>query len=171
MSKILAYLVCIINLVSEWSGKIIMWLLIPMTLIVFGEVVLRYVFNAPTSWGYEMTAYLFGTLSMLGGAYCMRFDVHVRMNIVRDRLSPPKLAILDISTSTLIFIFCLMLIWKAWTHAWEITLALETSGTVWNPPYWPYALMLPLAIFLLLLQALSNLMNDLFMAITRRSLR
>ncbi len=147
-----------INVISEWSGEALKWLLIPLTGIVFGEVLLRYIFNAPTIWSYELTEYLFGFLSLMGGAYCMRLDIHVRMDFMRDRVSPRRKAILDVSTSLITIFYLGVLLMEGWIYVWPAVLTLETSGTVWDPPYWPYALALPIAVTLLLIQLSGNLM-------------
>jgi TRAP-type mannitol/chloroaromatic compound transport system permease small subunit len=170
MSGSLRRLVHIINGINDWSGKIVMWLLVPMSLIVFGEVISRYFFNAPTSWGHELSAFLFVFLNFIGVVYVMRWDGHIRMDILRGRLSSHGRAILDICTSVFIFVFCILMLWKGWEFAWNATLALERSGTVWNPPYWPVTWVLPVCAILLLLQALAKLIGDLFCAITKRSL-
>lgn len=157
-----------INTISESSGNIVKWLMFPLTGIVFGEVILRYIFNAPTIWAYEMTEYLFGTLSIMGGAYCMRFDQHVRMDLVRGHLSARRKAILDVSVSIFTFFFLGVLLLKGWEYAWSALITLERSGTVWNPPYWPFTLVLPISAFLFLLQALGILASDIIKIINGR---
>jgi TRAP-type C4-dicarboxylate transport system permease small subunit len=150
-----------IDKINEWSGEIVMWISVPLTGFVFAEVVARYFFNSPTSWSSELTGYLFGALSLLGGAYCMRFDIHVRMNIIREKLSNRARSILDLCTSALIFIFLFALIYKGGTYAYEATCAMETSGTAWDCPIWPFFIILPSAAFLMILQAIRNMITDL----------
>ena len=151
----------IIDNISNWSGEIAKWIAIPLTILVFGEVLARYLFSAATSWNYELTGYLFGTFSLLGGAYCIRHDVHVRMSIVRDRCSPRVRSVIDLFTSSLMFLFLLLLLYKSGVYALEATLSLETSGTAWDSPIWPYFIVLPVSVLLMLLQAIRNLVADL----------
>lgn len=153
-----------INAISEWSGEILKYLLIAITILVFGEVVLRYVFNAPTIWGYEITEYLFGSLSLMGGAYCLRYKIHVNVSFLPNRLSTKGKAILEIVTSPIIIFFCVCLLMKGAEFAWGTIINYEHSGTVWNPPYWPYAMVLPLSVLLLLAQLLADLANNIIIA-------
>ena len=158
-----------INAVSEYSGEMVKWLFLPITFVVFYEVVVRYFFNAPTTWGYELTGYLFGTCSMLGGAYCLHFDMHVRMGLIRDRVSPRTRALIDILMMLFMLFFISVLLWKSSGYAYDTTITLERSTTVWAPPYWPYTIILPLAALMLLLQALSIFLKNIVIAVKGNS--
>ena len=159
-----------INTVSEWSGKVLMWLMLPLTILVFGEVCLRYFFRTPTVWTSELCSYIFGGAGLLGGAYIMRQDGHIRMDLIRNRLGPRGRAILDTVTSMLTLTFCFVLAWKGFLNAWDATLIKETSGTTWDPAYWPYTWMLPAGAFLLLLQTLTTLLNNIHVIFTGKDL-
>lgn len=141
-----------IGAMSEWSGRVLVWLMVPLTFLVFGEVCLRYFFRSPTVWTSELCSYMFGAASLLGGAYIMQHDGHIRMDIIRSRLSARGRAFLDILTSTITLLFCFVLAWKGFLNAWDATLIQETSGTTWDPAYWPFAWALPLGTLLLFLQ-------------------
>jgi TRAP-type mannitol/chloroaromatic compound transport system permease small subunit len=60
-----------IDKISEWTGVVISWLVIPLTAVVFYEVLLRYVFNNPTDWVYDTAWMLYSTLFLIGGAYTL----------------------------------------------------------------------------------------------------
>ena len=64
--------------VSAWFGKAFAWTILLMAFGVGYEVVVRYVFNAPTSWAFDLSYILYGTLFMMGGAYTLSRDGHVR---------------------------------------------------------------------------------------------
>lgn len=150
-----------IGSLSEVSGRVFAWLLVPISLITFGEVILRYFFNAPTSWGSELTGYLFGVMSFMSGAYCLRYGQHIRMDIIRGRLSPVCRAVLETVLSAFTYLFLGLMIWRGTLNAWETTMAFEHSGTVWNPPYWPFTWFLPVGALLVMLQELTNLTRNL----------
>ena len=160
----------IIDNVNEWSGRLLMWGMIPITLLIFSEVILRYFFNAPTVWSAELSSYLFGALSILGGGYVAHIDAHVRMDIFRSRLSPRGRALLDTFTSILTFVFCFILIWMGLFNALDATALKETSGTTWDPPYWPYTWMIPVGVFLLLLQCVATLIRDIRVILIEREM-
>ncbi|MBU1276180.1 MAG: TRAP transporter small permease subunit [Proteobacteria bacterium] len=151
-----------IEALSEWSGKIFAWLILPISLITFGEVILRYFFNSPTIWSGELIGYLFGVMTFMSGAYCLRYEQHIRLDLFRGRLGSHGKALLDIATSSFTYLFLIMLIWQGGALAWDSTQTLLTSGTVWNPPYWPFTWFLPLGALLVALQELNNLFKNIF---------
>jgi len=151
-----------IEALSDWSGKIFGWLILPISLITFTEVILRYFFNSPTIWSSELIGYLFGVMTFMSGAYCLRHEQHIRLDMVRGRLGPSAKAVLDITTSGFTYLFLIMLIWQGGLSAWESTQSLLTSGTVWNPPYWPFTWFLPLGALLVALQELDNLIKNIY---------
>jgi TRAP-type mannitol/chloroaromatic compound transport system permease small subunit len=63
---------------SAWFGKVFAWCVMVMTLGVSYEVVVRYLFNAPTPWAFDLSYMLYGTMFMMAGAYTLSRDGHVR---------------------------------------------------------------------------------------------
>jgi TRAP-type mannitol/chloroaromatic compound transport system permease small subunit len=64
--------------VSAWFGKAFAWLIIFMAFGVGYEVFVRYILNAPTSWAFDVSYIMYGSLFMMGGAYTLSRDGHVR---------------------------------------------------------------------------------------------
>ncbi|NBU01720.1 MAG: TRAP transporter small permease subunit [Betaproteobacteria bacterium] len=58
-----------IDKITEISGNIFAWLMVPLVGGVVWEVVSRYFFHQPTEWSYDLTYMLYGTMFMLGAAY------------------------------------------------------------------------------------------------------
>jgi TRAP-type mannitol/chloroaromatic compound transport system permease small subunit len=67
---------------SAWFGKVFAWCVIVMTFGVSYEVFVRYVLNAPTPWAFDLSYMMYGTLFMMGGAYTLSRDGHVRGDFV-----------------------------------------------------------------------------------------
>ncbi len=63
---------------SAWFGKAFAWLIMVMAVGVGYEVLVRYGFNAPTDWAFDLTYITYGTLFMMGGAYTLSRGGHVR---------------------------------------------------------------------------------------------
>jgi TRAP-type mannitol/chloroaromatic compound transport system permease small subunit len=63
---------------SAWFGKAFAWLIIVMAFGVGYEVFVRYVLNDPTSWSLDVSFIMYGALFMMGGAYTLSRDGHVR---------------------------------------------------------------------------------------------
>jgi TRAP-type mannitol/chloroaromatic compound transport system permease small subunit len=63
---------------SAWFGKAFAWAIMIMTLGTGYEVFVRYVLNSPTSWAFDVSYIMYGTLFMMAGAYTLSRDGHVR---------------------------------------------------------------------------------------------
>jgi TRAP-type mannitol/chloroaromatic compound transport system permease small subunit len=153
--------VAIIEAMSEWSGKTVSFLITILALMVGVEVVARYVFNHPTEWSQELSAMVFGTFSVIGGAYTLRTNGHVNMDIIYQILPLRFRAFLDLCTSVLSFAFVGVLVWKGGESAWLSIKSLEHASTIWAPPIFPVKSMLPIGAFLLLLQLIAKFLRDL----------
>ena len=57
-------------------------------LILIQEVILRYVFNAPTIWAHETTIFLCALAFVYGGLYCTARDSHIRVVLIYDAVGP-----------------------------------------------------------------------------------
>ncbi|MFH2066512.1 MAG: TRAP transporter small permease subunit [Pseudomonadota bacterium] len=138
---------------GEWSALLI----IPLTIVVLYEVVMRYVFDAPTIWGFEATTFLYGVHFMLGLSYSEVMDSHVKVDIFTARMQPRTQAILVILTNLFIFlpVFSLMTVW-AWKYAITSTLQHELNSTSWAPPIWPIKLIMAISFSFLLIQGVST---------------
>jgi TRAP-type mannitol/chloroaromatic compound transport system permease small subunit len=155
--------------ISEKSGCIFSFLIIFVMGIVGVDVVLRYGFRSSPIWAHESSIHIFGIYVVMGGAYTLLHNGHVRMDIVYNRLSARKRAILDSVTYFLFFLlFVFVLLWFGTEHACLVTRIHYTTGSVWNSPIWPSRWGLVLATFLLLLQGIASFIRSLSLAITGR---
>jgi len=157
-----------VDTINERFGKIISFLTVGMMGTIIVEVVLRYGFNSPTLWAHETAQFLYGSYCILGGAYVLLHKAHVNMDIVYARLSLRKRAILDLATSSLFFLFIVVMLWQGVILASKAVAVLEVTTTAWAPPVWPVKLMLPLAALLILLQGIVRFVRDLETAVTGR---
>lgn len=154
-----------VETISEWSGKTLSFFIVPMFLVLVYEVVMRYAFNAPTRFAQETSVFIYGTTGILGGAYVLLHDGHVRMDAIYGRLSSRTQAIVDLATSSFFFFFCGLLLWQGWEMGYFSFATREHTGTSWGPPYYPIKLVIPLATFLILLQGLAKFIRNLNSAI------
>jgi len=74
---------------SAWTGKAFAWCILVLTFSTCYEVFVRYVLNAPTVWAFDMSVQMYGALFMMGGAYALSQDAHVRGDVLY-RLMPIK---------------------------------------------------------------------------------
>ena len=68
MSKLKRF-AAFIDRMNEVVGKAVSYLVVPLTLIVVYEVMMRYVFDAPTLWAWDVNMYLGGLMTILGAGY------------------------------------------------------------------------------------------------------
>lgn len=78
--------------VSEATGRVIAWFTLAMVLVTFGIVVARYGFNAGSVAVQESVIYLHSLVFLLGAAYTLKLDQHVRVDIFYHGLSPRRKA-------------------------------------------------------------------------------
>ena len=76
------------------------------------EVVMRYLFNAPTSWSLEISEYLLVFCIYFGMAYTTQTGAHVSVPLFYSRVSKRAQRIFDAITSILLFIFWIILLWQ-----------------------------------------------------------
>lgn len=148
--------------VNRWVGEILSYFLFVIFILLFSEVLLRYLFNAPTVWTNELSQMLFGSYVILSGGYILLGGGHVNVDILYSRFSRRTRAGLDVITSVLFFLFAGMLLVYGGSLAFESLGLWEHSESAWNPPIYPVKLMIPLGALLLIFQGLSKLILDLF---------
>jgi TRAP-type mannitol/chloroaromatic compound transport system permease small subunit len=163
-------LVRTIDTISDWSGRIVCWLIIPMVGGLTYEVIARYVFHAPTIWAYDTTYILYGTHFMLGAAYALFRGGHIRTDMLYSRWSPRRQGITD-AICYLFFFFpgILLFLVFSWQEAWHAWLIDERSdASPWRPIIWPLKMAISISCFLLLLQGVAELLKSIYAARTGR---
>lgn len=92
---------------AETTGRIIAWLTLAMVLITCTVVVLRYLFQSGSIALQESISYLHAAVFMLGAAYTLRHDGHVRVDIFYQKYTPVTRAWIDLlGTLLLLFPVC-----------------------------------------------------------------
>ena len=80
-------IVKLIDKISQWTGALSAWIVIPLMVVVIIDVFQRHVLNNPTHWGYDVLWMLFSAQFLLGGAFTMLRNGHIRIDIVYGLLS------------------------------------------------------------------------------------
>ncbi len=146
---------------SKWSGKVLSFAILIMVGAVCFEVVARYVFNNPTEWAHELTTMLYGSYCLLVGAYTHLNKEHVRMDAIYQRFSRRTQATVDFFTGLLAVGFLgtyLVIACQFALRSWAVR---EFSGwSPWEPPLYPFKMVIALAVLLLLLQQIAWLIRN-----------
>jgi TRAP-type mannitol/chloroaromatic compound transport system permease small subunit len=150
-----------IDRLSTFVGQTFAWSILVLTAVVVYEVFVRYVFLAPTTWGYDVSYMLYGLLFMMAGAYTLSRNGHVRGDFVYRMLSARKQATLDLVLYVLFFfpgIIAFMV--SGWFYFMESYRQNERSMfSPSGPVIWPFKFLIPLVGVLLLLQGLAELVR------------
>jgi TRAP-type mannitol/chloroaromatic compound transport system permease small subunit len=95
-------------------GKTSAWLTLFMVVVTFVIVVMRYVFDAGLIWLQESVVWMHAFVFMVGAAYTLQQEEHVRVDIFYREMSPRRRAIVD-AIGVLVFLLplCVFLGWKA----------------------------------------------------------
>jgi TRAP-type C4-dicarboxylate transport system permease small subunit len=149
-----------INGINEVSGYISGFLILLSSLVVLHQVSVRYFFGLPSIWQTEMSIYLLMFSTFVGGAYALKHNGHVGVDLVSIKLPPRAQAYLRIATSILCLGLTVIVAWKGFNMWWEATENGWKSDTLWGPKLtYPYAI-LPLGMMLMSLQYLALVYDD-----------
>ncbi len=129
--------------------------------VMFFEVVSRYVFVSPTLWANELSLWISGFVFLMAGLYAMQQRSHIRIYIVYDIMPRWMQKSADVISVLLIWAFVIAMIWGDFNNTVDRMMRLETFGTAWDPPI-PGTLKpgIIVIIALVAIQALSNLIAD-----------
>ncbi|MGI9434334.1 MAG: TRAP transporter small permease subunit, partial [Geminicoccaceae bacterium] len=104
--------------ISAWFGKAFAWCILIMTFGVGYEVFVRYVLRAPTSWAFDLSYMMYGSLFMMAGAYTLSRDGHVRGDFVYRLWRPATQARVEFVLDFLFFFpGVIALIFAGWKYA------------------------------------------------------
>lgn len=156
-------LVSAIDTFTEWTGKIIAWLAAAMAALTTVVVVMRYGFNTGSIAGQEAVTYLHATLFMLGAAYALKTDAHVRVDIFYRRFSPTAQAWVN-ALGGIVFLLplCLLIMMISSDYvrqAWRIREISVDSGGI--PAVFLLKSLIPAMALTLLLQGIAEILRNL----------
>jgi TRAP-type mannitol/chloroaromatic compound transport system permease small subunit len=163
-------IVNIFDKISEWTGKIVSWIIVLIVGIILYEVIARYIFNKPTVWAVESSTMLHGVFLVFGGVYAMFTKSHVNMDLFYIKWSKRKRAIVDLCTFPLTIILFLTMLYFLTYYGIESLIILEHSHSPWSPPLYYSKMLLPVGLILIILQGIGDFIRNLTLAITGREL-
>jgi TRAP-type mannitol/chloroaromatic compound transport system permease small subunit len=150
-----------IDTLSEWCGKIFSWFIVAVILLSVFEVFTRRILGKPTIWTHETLGYLFCASILLTMAYTLRYKQHVSVDLLYERFTPRTKAILDSITFILFMgFFSTIFLWKGIIFAATSWAMWERTPSAFNFYVFPAKTLLPLGVFLLLVQGLSDFIKN-----------
>ena len=146
---------------SVFIGRVTMMLIICLTSVMIYEVLLRYVFEAPTLWANELSLWLAGFVFLCAGLYAMQQRSHIRIFLLYDMLPRSLQRVCDVISTSLIVLFAFFLVYGGYGEAFQKFGRWETFGTAFDPPI--PATIKPTVLFIVVMvsiQAVINLISD-----------
>lgn len=120
----------------EIIGKVVSTLILVIIAIIVFELASRTFFDHATAWAHELGSWLQVAFIFLGGAYALKHDQFVRIDLLYSRYSPKLKALIDATASSLLFaLFSFVLITRGFDFTYKSFIMHETSATgAWNGP-------------------------------------
>jgi TRAP-type mannitol/chloroaromatic compound transport system permease small subunit len=143
-------------------GELASWLMLTACAVSFINALSRYALNRSSNFWLEIQWYFFGAMFMLGAAYVLKRNEHVRVDLLYNLLGHRKRLWVDIG-GILLFLMpaCLVLGYLTFWMFWDALVTHEESANAAGLKLWPALLMFPLGFALLFLQAVSELIKRL----------
>ena len=179
--KYAAYFVRTVDAVNYRIGRVMMYGIFAMIAILLWSSFSKVAFD-PSLWTLEIAQFSLVAYYILGGPYSMQLRSDVRMDLFYASWSDKRKAQVDACTVVFLLLYLGVLLhgglsslayslghYKGDTYSFFIGLVtgsetlgrFEQSPTAWRPYLWPIKLIMCFGIFLMLLQAISELIKDL----------
>ncbi len=147
-----------IDRINDVIGRSISWLTVVMVIVTFLIVVLRYVFSIGWIAMQESVIYLHSLVFMLGAAYTLKRNAHVRVDIFYEKMSPRSRAWVDLLGAVLLLLpFCIFIIYISWNYvslSWSLLEGSRDAGGL--PAVFLLKTTIPVMAVLLILQGIAQ---------------
>ncbi len=149
-----------IDIINKYISDGLSLLFVPMTLMAMYEVVMRYFFNRPTTWVWDVNVQCFCALVVFGGAHALQQGGHVIMDIIVNKFQEKTKLIINLCVYVIFFAVLLITIWQVGMFAWNSIVISERASTIFSPPVYPIKTGILIGVCLLFLQAVSLFIRD-----------
>jgi TRAP-type mannitol/chloroaromatic compound transport system permease small subunit len=150
----------LIDRLNTGIGQLVSWLILVAVVVSAGNATIRYALNTSSNAWLELQWYLFSAVFLLCAGYTLRRNQHVRIDVIAGRMSRRTQAWIDI-LGTVFFLLPMAIIIMAlsWPMVVESFTRHEISGDAGGLVRWPAKALIPAGFFLLVLQAISELIK------------
>ncbi len=142
---------------SQLTGKAVAWLILVLILQLVYDTAARYLFNKPTVWAYDVSYMLYGIIFLIGGAYTLLDDEHIRIEVFYTKFSKRQKAVADIIGYLIFFFPCSHYPFVLWSIIHCGIMGNDGRSTVsyWSPPVYHFKSTIPVASLLMLIQGIA----------------
>lgn len=149
-----------VDAVNYRVGRFAMYLFFVMGGILLASTLSRVATGVPINWALEMSQFLISAYYLLGGAYTLQLDQHVRMDLFYSRLDARRRAITDAFTILFVIFYLVVLLGGGLSSTHYAIVYNQKNYTAWSPVLWPIKTIMTAGIFLMLLQCISAFIKD-----------
>ena len=158
--KPLLQLARLIDRLNQAVGRAVAWLILAMVLISAGNAIVRKAFNMSSNSLLEIQWSLFAAVFLLGAAYTLLSNGHVRVDLLSNRLGRRAQAWIDILGGLLFLLpLCALMLYYAWPFFVQSFTSQEWSSSPGGLILWPAKFLVPACFALLALQGLSEIIK------------
>lgn len=159
------YYVWCVDAFNRKVGRASMYLIFAMIGVLLYSSVMRAVFDRPLAWVVETAQFMLAAYYLLGGAYSMQLDSHVRMDLLYGRWSEKTRAAVD-AAAILCLIFYLAVLLAGGVSSAQYALEYgQKNYSAWAPPLAPVKIMMSAGILFMLLQSVAVFFKNLARAL------
>jgi len=150
----------IVDGLTLWAAVTGGFLFVIITLIVFYEIVARYVFNAPTTWSIDVSIYLVMWATFLGAGHTLKEGGHIMVDVVVVKFSVRHVRRIRLAVYILILVFSLVLLWRGTLACIDAVRYNEVTLSAHRFPLWLPMSAIPAGSFLLALQTICKIIDS-----------
>lgn len=157
MKKILVF----IDSLNLWIGKSFAWLILVLTLGISYEVLVRYVFRAPTTWAFDFSYINYGALFLMAGAYTLSRNGHVRADVLYRFWQPRTQATMDLVLYIIFFLPAVLAFMYSGYKFAEMSVRFR-EVSIFSPagvPVFPLKTLIPVTGVLLFIQGFAEIVR------------
>ncbi len=151
--------VAFIDRVNRWIGRVVMYGIFVMMGILLWSSISK-TFFLPSLWTLEMAQFAMVAYYVLGGPYSIQMGSNVRMDLLYSEWSDRRRAWTDAFTVFFLIVYLGVMIYGGYDSLSYSLQYGERSPTAWRPYLWPIKVIMVVGLFLMLLQAISELFKD-----------
>jgi TRAP-type mannitol/chloroaromatic compound transport system permease small subunit len=157
----LKQLVRAIDALSKFCGMLAALTVVVLVVLMLYDVVLRYAFNAPTTWGNDLNTFLMGGAFVMSIAYALSTDSHVRVDLFYTERTRHYMNYVDLVGLALVVLPVVAWItWGLWGYLLDgIRTGERTGSGGWNPVVWPFRVVLVVGFAMFTIQIFAEIVK------------
>jgi TRAP-type mannitol/chloroaromatic compound transport system permease small subunit len=149
-----------IDWLSEQIGQALKWLVLFSSLISAGNALVRYTLHQSSNAWLEIQWYMFAAMFLLAAGYALKYEEHVRVDVLYSKMSPKTQAWVDVVGGVLFLMPTALLI--AWLGIPMVRNSIHINEMSSDPGgllRWPVKIMIPIGFALLALQGIAEIIK------------